>query len=72
MESYKLAKENKEYIFDLRRYFHKNPELSWEEVNTTKKIAEELDKLGISYNFLPKTGLIATIKEEERETNNWS
>lgn len=62
MESYKLAKENKEYIFDLRRYFHKNPELSWEEVNTTKKIAEELDKLGISYNFLPKTGLIATIK----------
>ena len=62
MESYKLAKENKEYIFGLRRYFHKNPELSWEEINTTKKIAEELDKLGISYNFLPKTGLVATIK----------
>ena len=61
MEVYKLVKENEEYIKNLRRYFHQYPELSWEEKNTTKKIAEELEKLGIEYNLLPKTGLIATI-----------
>ena len=32
------------YIIDLRRRFHQNPELSWEEYETSKIISEELIK----------------------------
>ena len=67
MNVYKLAKENKDYIFNLRRYFHENPELSWQEINTTKRIAEELDKLNIPYKLLPKTGLIATLEGNKKK-----
>lgn len=67
MDVYKIVNENKDYIYNLRRYFHKNPELSWEEINTTKKIAEELEKLNISYKLLPKTGLIATLNGNSKK-----
>lgn len=60
-----LVEKNKDYIVEMRRYFHKHPELSYEEFETTKKIAEELDKMGISYEIPkeePKTGVIAWIE----------
>jgi len=41
-----LAKEYEEEVIEWRRYFHMNPEIAWEEVETTKVIAEELEKLG--------------------------
>ncbi|MDO4594070.1 MAG: amidohydrolase [Tissierellia bacterium] len=64
MDYKKIIEENKEYVRNLRREFHKYPELSFEEVQTTKKIAEELDRLGISYeiNDVKNTGLVAKIK----------
>lgn len=46
----------------LRRYFHENPEQSWQEVNTQKKIMEYLDTLGIPYIKSTETGVVATIK----------
>ncbi|MDR1377499.1 MAG: amidohydrolase [Synergistaceae bacterium] len=42
----KLAKEYEQEIIDQRRHFHKNPETSWNEVETTRHIVEELKKLG--------------------------
>lgn len=51
-------------LIDLRRYFHKHPEKSWDEYNTQKKIMEYLDKLKIPYVKSAKTGIIATIKGE--------
>ena len=66
MDVYKIAQENRDYIYGLRRYFHENPELSWEEVNTTKRIAEELEKLNIPYRLLPKTGLVATLEGNKK------
>jgi amidohydrolase len=42
----KLAKEYEQEIIERRRHFHKNPETSWNEVETTRQIAEELEKLG--------------------------
>jgi len=42
----KLAKEYEQEIVKYRRHFHMNPEVSWQEVETTKFIAEELKKLG--------------------------
>lgn len=60
-----LIEKNKDYILEMRRYFHMHPELSFEEFETTKKISEELDKMGIQYEIPteePKTGVIGLIK----------
>jgi len=42
-----LAKEVKDYVIELRREFHMYPERSGEEFRTSKRVKEELDKLGI-------------------------
>lgn len=41
-----LAKKREKEIVDLRRHFHMNPETSWNEVETSRRIAEELNKIG--------------------------
>ncbi|MCI1591433.1 amidohydrolase [Heyndrickxia oleronia] len=47
-------------------HFHTHPEVSWNEVNTTNKIAKILDEVGVSYRcFSDVTGLIAEIGEGE-------
>ena len=57
-----LVKKNKEYVINLRREFHKNPEASFKEYNTSKRIKEELDKMGIEYISCANTGVVATIE----------
>lgn len=60
-----LIEKNKDYILEMRRYFHMHPELSFEEFETTKRIAEELDKMGIPYEIPteePRTGVIGLIE----------
>lgn len=43
-------------------HFHKYPEVSWKEFETTKKIASILDELGVTYRtFDDVTGLVAEI-----------
>lgn len=55
-----------EQILEWFNYFHKNPEVSWKEHETTKKIASILDDLHISYRlFGDVPGLIAEIGEGE-------
>tara|TARA_Y100000994_G_scaffold79021_1_gene65178 strand:+ start:1178 stop:2359 length:1182 start_codon:yes stop_codon:yes gene_type:complete len=50
-------------IIDNRRYFHKHPELSFEEFNTLKVIEKKLINMGITnITKMAKTGLIADIK----------
>lgn len=49
------------YVVEMRRTFHRWPEPSMEEVKTTARIAEELDKMGIPYRKTEPTGLIAEI-----------
>lgn len=45
-------------------HFHQYPEVSWKEYETTNKLAEILDSLGISYRrFSDVTGLLAEIGE---------
>lgn len=46
----------------IRRKLHSEPELSWEEYNTTNFVCEYLEQLGISYRRAEPTGVIATIK----------
>lgn len=45
-----------------RRDLHAHPELPWEEVRTTQKIAQALEAIGISYRLTEPTGVIAEIK----------
>ena len=57
-----ITKKYKDYIIEKRRYFHMNPEPSFNEYNTSKIIQEELTKIGIPFEIFAKTGIIATIK----------
>ena len=65
MQIKELVKENRDYVISLRRHFHQYPELSMEEYETSKKIKEELDKMGIEYRSAANTGIIATIKGDK-------
>ncbi|MDB5284664.1 MAG: N-acyl-L-amino acid amidohydrolase [Bacteroidota bacterium] len=49
-------------VVELRRQIHANPELSWEEFQTSNLVAEELTKLGIEVKPLAKTGIIGILK----------
>ena len=48
-------------IIALRKEFHKYPELGMEEYRTSKRIKEELDKIGVSYKESINTEVVATI-----------
>jgi len=45
-----------------RRYLHANPELSFEEYNTSAFIKSKLDEIGVSYQSMANTGIVALIK----------
>ncbi|MGB4590452.1 MAG: amidohydrolase [Clostridiaceae bacterium] len=62
MNTNERAAQYKDYVVEMRRHFHMHPELSQEEYETTEFVAKELDKIGVSYERLTKTGLIATIQ----------
>ena len=57
------AKEYRESVIELRRHLHQNPELSFQEYNTSTYIQEYLTSLNIEYkNGFVKTGIVALIK----------
>lgn len=56
------AKNIKDWMVEIRRDFHKNPELSREEFRTRDKIVEYLEDLGIDYKTgVADTGVLAII-----------
>ena len=55
------ARKYADYTIEMRRYFHKYPELSLQEENTAKKIREELTKMGIPFVTMANYGTVATI-----------
>jgi amidohydrolase len=45
----------------VRRHLHAHPELAWHETRTTKLLCSQFDELGIAYEPLPTSGLVATV-----------
>lgn len=52
----------KEYVVRMRRDFHQHPELSLQEMRTAKVIEEELERFGIAYKRVGKTGVLGILK----------
>ncbi|KAM6555306.1 hypothetical protein CsatB_002325 [Cannabis sativa] len=61
-EIFQAAKQEKDWLVSIRRQIHENPELKFEEYNTSALIRSELDKLGVSYSYpFAQTGIVAEI-----------
>jgi amidohydrolase len=58
-----LAEKYNDFIIERRRFYHSIPELSFEEVETTKELAKDLEKMGIEVTTFPDYhGLVGLIK----------
>jgi len=55
------AEEIETDVIELRRDFHMHPETAYQEVRTSARVCEELDKLGIPYVRIEHNMVIATI-----------
>ena len=63
------ASSYKEEVIAIRRHLHQNPELSFEEFNTSKYVCSKLEEFGIEYTSgIVKTGIVALIKGNNPES----
>ncbi len=62
MDIQKIAKEMEQYVIEMRRDFHRYPEMPLKEVRTCKRICEELDLAEIPYEIIGKYNVIAHLK----------
>lgn len=60
----------KDEVINIRRYFHQNPELGFEEFKTSEKIKEILKNEGINYFSISKTGVCGIIEGQLDSNNN--
>ncbi len=60
------AAEIEEWIINIRRDFHKYPELGFEEYRTRDKIIEYLEEMNIEYNIIATTGVVGIIRGKEK------
>ena len=58
----KLIDENEQYIIDCRRKIHTYAEVAMKEVKTHAFILEEIKKLGLPYEEVPTTSIIAKLE----------
>lgn len=63
----KYIERIEEEIIAVRRHLHQHPELSFEEVNTSRFIFEKLSGLGLEPQITGKTGVVAVIKNEQQD-----
>lgn len=61
-----VDKDLENYIINHRRYLHENPELSWEEENTSSYILKELKSMDIEAKRIVKTGVLGVINPDKK------
>lgn len=59
---HEIVQREEAAMIDFRRELHMHPELSMEEFETTKRVARELDKLGLEYRLMEPTGIVLDIE----------
>ena len=52
------TREDREHLY---QEFHRHPELSLQEFETSHRISAQLDQWGIAHQFIGRTGIVATI-----------
>lgn len=57
-----LSKSIHDYVIQVRRHLHENPELSMEETETMRYVSEELERFGIPYEIVADGGIIGRIE----------
>ena len=57
-----LALEFKDEFIEIRHHLHANPELSYQEYETSRFVQSKLEDLGISCKKLADTGITAVIE----------
>jgi amidohydrolase len=57
-----LALSIQDFVVNYRRDMHRHPELSGEEIRTTERICEELEKMNVPYKKMDPTGVLAWVK----------
>jgi len=57
-----LAKSFAPDLIQIRRHLHANPELSYQEYNTSAFVQAQLTQMGIDFEIKATTGIMATIK----------
>jgi hippurate hydrolase len=60
-----LAKSFAPDLIQIRRHLHANPELSYQEYNTSAFVQQQLTQMGIDFEVKATTGIMATIKGED-------
>nr|WP_157885439.1 amidohydrolase [Ndongobacter massiliensis] len=60
-----FGKQYSEYVISKRREFHKMPEISLQEYETSKKVVAELKEIGIEGRIVSDTGVLAEIQGEK-------
>lgn len=62
MDILKLATNHEQYVIDMRREFHKYPEVGGKEEQTMETIKKELTKFGIEYEVVENGGIVGKLK----------
>ncbi|WP_027624246.1 M20 metallopeptidase family protein [Clostridium lundense] len=65
MKTLELANKYYNWMVELRRDFHRHPEPSFKEYRTSKRIKEELEKMGLQATTIGETGVVALLKGDK-------
>ena len=65
----KGVKDQKSYLYSIRKFLHENPELSVEEEETSVLLINEATRLGLTVEKVSKTGFIAILDTGKTREN---
>ncbi len=64
-----LAKKYKEEFIEIRRHLHANPELSYQEFETSRFVQSKLQEYGIPFKVMAETGVVGIIEGGLRQSS---